>query len=363
MVFDSRPFTATDELEARGQGDLFEAGQTSEENLHPRFRVLRQRADLAPARDLMRELHAVAFRDTEPDYARQFQSDDFDGALFRLFLFALFDAAGHVVDPRHRDSPFVLNKAGTTAVVDAFTVGTPVMGIDPPGDAPRAPSSERPAPGIGGTLFRTLHRQQSRLPQAARHPFVIAVQDFDHLQLAKGAPPSALLHFLFGGADQPKDLVELFPGGFFGQKEAESVSGILFCNDATIAKFNRLGQEKHCGDAARMLRHGACLADGEVTSTPSGYVYEVGQAGAQREQWNEGTVLIHNPFALHPLPTDWLGASAEIELKNGQITERFARGFHPCSSHTELLGADTPAWWIERRTHLIEHEHAAHPAA
>jgi hypothetical protein len=346
-------------------GELFDVGARVEEQLHPRFRLLRHRADLAPARDLMCELHSCAFCDAQPNYAVRFQSGDFDGALFRLFLFALFDAAGHRVDIGPAEPAFVLSKGGLTAAVDAFTVGEPAACVEPQVDAPLSLPSLPPewnASGVGGSLFRSLQCQPWRLPQAAGRPFVIAIQDFDHLQMAGGAPPAALLHFLFGGADHARDPDALFPHGFFGQQEAEHISAILFCNDATIAKFNRLGQERHAADAARMLRHGACLANDGDANTLGGYVYEVGRRNAGGEAWNEGTVLIHNPFAAQPLPADWLGASAEMALREGRVVERFVPGFHPVSSHTEMVGRDAPAWWIERRTRLLAQEQAVHPA-
>jgi hypothetical protein len=211
---------------------------------------------------------------------------------------------------------------------------------------------------LGDNLFQRLHQRGWRAPHAHGRPFVLAIQDFDHGQ-TRGAP-SALLHFLFGGPGRSQELGELFPHGFFAHQEAEHVSGVLFCNDATIAKFNRLGQEEHATSTARMLRHGACLAGNGDRPTPTGYAYEVGERGAQREHWNEGTVLIHNPFALHPLPPDWLGASAELRCKDGPTTECFAQGFHPFSSTTELLRQDAPTWWIDERKRLLEQEQATH---
>lgn len=362
MPSDSRPCTAPGEP-ARAAPDLFEAALRPDEQLHPRFRQLRDQPTLAPARGLLRELHAAAFRDGAPGFVERFQSSGFDDALFELFLYALFRSAGHRVDLGHRDPALLLTKADATVAVDALTVGRPATGVDPGADAPASASPERQPHGLGGSLFCKLQRQQWQLPHTEGLPFVLAIQDFDHRAMARGAPPSAILNFLFGGPGPSRDLGELFPEGFFGQQGAEHVSGILFCNDATMAKFNRLGQEAHGGGTARMLRHGTCLAGTGDAPGSTGFVYEVGQRGTQREQWNEGTVLIHNPSALHPLPTDWLGASAEMELRNGCIAERFTPGFHPCSSRTELMTADTPAWWIECRARLLEHELAAHPPA
>jgi len=343
--------------------DLFEVTPQSEDHLHPRFRMLRDRAEFAPARSLLRQVHAPAFRETQRHFVERFQVADFDGALFELFLFALFSAAGHQVDLRHRDPAFLLTMRNESAAVDALTVGSPTTGVEPDAQAPQGASSKPQSHGVGGSLFRKLHRRQWRRPHVQGRPFVVAVQDFDHLELPQGAPPSAILGFLFGGPSQSREVRELFPDGFFGQQEAEHVSAILFCNDATIAKFNRIGQESQGGDAARMLRHGTCLAGTCGPSTSTGYVYEVGERGSDREQWNEGTVLIHNPYALHPLPTDWLGASAEIELRDARLCEHFARGFHPFSSITELLAANTPAWWIEQRARLLAQELKLHPPA
>ncbi|SFQ60464.1 hypothetical protein SAMN05216567_121115 [Variovorax sp. OK605] len=351
---------AIGDLARPASSDLFDVGLSTEQHLHPRFRLLRQCADLAPARCLMCELHSSAFRGVQPEFAASFQSGDFDGALFRLFLFALFGAAGHRVDVGHCDPAFVLSKAGTAASVDAFTVGVPSSCLEPQGDGLRTAQTESHASGVGGSLFRRLQRQPWCLPQAAGRPFVIAIQDFDHLQLEAGAPPEALLRFLFGASGHSQDVDELFPDGFFGQPEAEHVSGIFFCNDATIAKFNRQGLERHAGDAGRMLRHGSCIADDGDASGPSSYVYEVGCRETCGETWNEGTVLIHNPFAVRPLPADWLGASAEMALTGGRLVVRFAHGFHPTSSHTEVLRQDVPAWWVERRTRLLELEGVAH---
>ncbi|WP_041946671.1 hypothetical protein [Variovorax paradoxus] len=361
MVLDSKTRPGTGCATADVAHDLFRQTAQSEAGLHPRFRLLRDRAEFAPARGLVSELHRGEIRDMRPDYFAHLQGKDFDDALFELFLFALFKAAGHRVDLKHDAPAFLLAKASTTAAVDAFTVGTPVIGAEAQATSRRLVVPDPQSHGLGGILFRRLHQQRWRAPHADGHPFVLAIQDFDH-GLARGAP-SALLHFLFGGPGQLQELGDLFPDGFFGHQEAEHVSGVFFCNDATITKFNRLGQEEHAASAARMLRHGACLAENGDASTPAGYAYEVGQRGAQREQWNEGTVLIHNPFALHPLPPDWLGASAEMTCKDGQTTECFAHGFHPFSSTTELLRKDAPAWRVEERKRLLEQEQVAHPPA
>ncbi|VTU21922.1 hypothetical protein E5CHR_01286 [Variovorax sp. PBL-E5] len=344
--------------------DLFETAGRPYGQLHPRFRLLRDSALLGPARDLLRQLHA-AFHDR--DFVDRFQTTGFDAALFELFLFAMFKTAGHCVDHSHRDPTFLLTKGETTVAVDALTVGIPTTGIGQPDIVPPQfaahdkSASHRQRGGSNGagcSLFRKLQQQHWNLPHTAGKPFVIAVQDFDHMELPQGAPPAAVLHFLFG--TQPShELGQIFPEGFFGQSEAENISAILFCNEATLAKFNRLGQEDHCNHAVRMLRHGSCLGSDCDSPSPAGFVYEVGER-PEREDWNEGTVLIHNPYARHPLPRKWLGASAELELENGRVVTGFAHGFHPFASTTETLAGDTPEWWLQRRANLLRKELSAH---
>ena len=53
------------------------------------------------------------------------------------------------------------------------------------------------------------------------------------------------------------------------------------------------------------------------SKSPDAHIPYRFRRGDDREQWNEGTGLIHNPFAQFPLPVDWLGSAAEIELRDG----------------------------------------------
>lgn len=344
--------------------DLFGSPEGTEGYVHPRFRLLRDRAELMPARWLVARLHRDEVHCMRPAFIEHFRGQAFDLALFELFLVAMFKAAGHRVALRQGTPVLLLEKADTTAAVDAFTVGRPAVGIEPESRWGAADAREGAVESLGGRLFRSLHQGAWRTPRVDGCPYVIAVQDFDHVAACGAAPPS-LVHFLFGGGSAPsQELGDLFPNGFFGHKGGEYVSGVLFCNGGNIAKFNRLGQQAHEIGEARMLRHGACVAEDPCLASPQGYAYEVGPRGTRHEQWNEGTVLIHNPFALHPLPADWLGAAAEMRCTQGQPTQQRVGGeFFPFSSTTELLRPDTPSWWVEERRRLLEREETVHPRA
>ena len=75
-------------------------------------------------------------------------------------------------------------------------------------------------------------------------------------------------------------------------------------------------------------------------------MYEVGDEEAV-ESWRQGTVLIKNPNAIHPLPNEWFGASAEEYLVNGQISTIFSETFHPYMSMTSIFRSS-------QSNHIIE---------
>jgi hypothetical protein len=76
-----------------------------------------------------------------------------------------------------------------------------------------------------------------------------------------------------------------------------------------------------------------------IRSLPAPFLYEVGEG---RETWREGTTLIHNPNAAHPVPAGLLGAGAEERFENGRIVARMAESFHPYGSITLNFPGDIP---------------------
>jgi hypothetical protein len=55
------------------------------------------------------------------------------------------------------------------------------------------------------------------------------------------------------------------------------------------------------------------------------------------ETWRQGTVLIRNPDALHPLPGNWLGAAIEHNLVDGEVRSMPSEFFLPFYSTTNIL--------------------------
>lgn len=341
--------------------DLFDSGGLADERLNPAFRELRDSPLLAPARSLLRQLQPCS---CDREFVARFRGSGFDAALFEIYLEAMFAAAELGVERNAGGAAFLLSRGEVRAAVDTLTV-------DSHGGAGKASAVSWSAPGdcrsarcvsAGGALLDQLQKRHWARPECDGLPYVLAIEDLAHMQLPRGAPPQAILHFLFG-APAAHELGAVFPEGFFGLEEAENVAGILFCCDATVSKFNRLGQEQQASPGVRILRHGSCLGADEDPSSAAGFVYEVGRQAGRREAWNEGTALVHNPRARHPLPRDWIGAAAELALEKGRVVTHFARGFHPFACTTETVAGKTPAWWFEMRTRVLEKEMAAHPPA
>ncbi|QOT76329.1 hypothetical protein [Cupriavidus basilensis] len=343
--------------------DLFaDLGRPNSE-LHPQFVALRDLPGYAPARGLIRELQEH-FVDADGNFVEQFQTFAFDARTFEFYLAAMFKAIGHEID-RSVDRPdFLISKNGVTAAVEAVTANPPPgKGIQPysalvkdlsPDEVVQHFENTVPI-RLGSPLFSKLKKQYWLLPHVAGRPLVLAIQDF-HTAGSLMSSSAPLMRYLYGLGHQwwhdasgklvieGYELVEhqlgtkKIPSGFFFQPDAEYISAVLFCNSGTIPKFNRMGhQGKYQTKGVRMLRCGTCYRHDPNATMPKPFVYEVGSPDREPETWAEGTVLLRNPNALHPLPSEWLGASAEENLVDGTVVTTFAEPFLPYMSMTKIF--------------------------
>jgi len=154
--------------------------------------------------------------------------------------------------------------------------------------------------------------------------------------------------------DEHRRGLKVIPSGFFRQLDAEHVSGVLFSNSGTIPKFNRMGlQAKYGAGTVRMLRWGTNYKWDPNATTPDIFVYEVGSPADGEETWREGTVLIRNPYALHKLPEEWLGAGAEDDLVGDQSVMTFREPFFPYMSKTESFNGNERSAILQKRMNDI----------
>lgn len=82
-------------------------------------------------------------------------------------------------------------------------------------------------------------------------------------------------------------------------------------------------------------------------------MYEVGNPEIGFETWREGTVLIHNPYAIHKLPPEWFGAAVEERMESGQVVSTFQEDFVPYNSITLNFDSTCPEEMIYKEATRI----------
>ncbi len=199
-------------------------------------------------------------------------------------------------------------------------------------------------------LYSKLKREYWTQPHVAGQPFVIALEDFAEAYPVRSSD-GPLFQYLYGmehkvvsspGEPVRIDIVKIaahkhgdkeIPSGFFDLPGAENVSAVIFSNEGTIPKFNRMGFDfdKHRG--VRMTRVGMMMDFDPVATVPTTFGYLVGDFN---EEWGHGMSVFHNPNAKHPIPVGFFeGFSGRHWFENGQYENLF-RDFSPYSSLTAM---------------------------
>jgi hypothetical protein len=343
--------------------DLFADLGKPDSELHPQFITLRDAPGYAPARQLIRQPQEE-FSDPDGNFVEQFQTFGLDARTFEFFLSVMLKDAGHELDRSFDRPDFLITKDGVTAAVEAVTANPQGNGAIQPYDAvpdfrklqEAAEELEQTIPiRLGSPLFSKLKKKYWELPQVADKPLILAIQDF-HTAGALATSDVPLVRYLYGLGqtwrhDEEGNLVieghqleehqhgdKRIPSGFFRQPDAEHISAVLFCNTGTIPKFNRMGhQGAFMAKGVRMLRWGSCYRHDPNAAAPRPFVYEVGDKDWPLETWRQGTVLIRNPDALHPLPENWFGAALEHRLVDGEVRTMPSEPFLPFFSTTNIL--------------------------
>lgn len=333
-------------------------------NLHPQFVSLRDSPGYGPARRVLRDLQEH-LEDPDGNFVEQFQTTGFDSRTLELFLFAMFRESGHSIDRSNNRPDFMISRDGLTVAVEAVTASHPHnQGVQQYLAIPKeqmSPSEYQEYAKdsipirLGSPLYTKLKAKYWEEPHVAGKPFVIAIEDFHRAgSLAYSSAP--LIRYLFGQEqdwyhdatgqliikESPvnfhKNDVKQIPSGFFNLDGAENISAVLFTNVGTIPKFLRMGHQKTYRDPdLKVLRMGLCFRNDPNATRPMPFMYEVGHKHALVESWRQGTVLIKNPRALHPLPDEWLGAGCEYDLTAGNSVMTWREPFIPFASLTQIL--------------------------
>ena len=182
----------------------------------------------------------------------------------------------------------------------------------------------------------------------AGQPFVIAIEDFGSEDPVRTSD-APLFRYLYGmehkvvslpGEPVMIETVKVaahkhgtkdIPSGFFDLPDAENVSAVIFSNEGTLMKFNRMGFRIEQYPGVRMVRVGFTLDFDPAATAPMAFGYLVGDVD---EEWGHGMSVYHNPNATHPIPVSFFeDFSARHWFENDQYENLF-RDFSPYSSVT-----------------------------
>ena len=337
----------------------------SDDKLHWAFKHVIANRKYAPARDKLREVWEE-FPNPDAHFVSQFQTTGFDARIWELALAAVGQFGPYTVS-RPREAPdFLFERDGIDVWVEATTANP---------SATRTPDIEDSADELGAkfhelndvvpirlgsSLYSKLTKAYWNQAHVAGQPFVIAIEDFG----AEGpirTSDASLFRYLYGMEHRvvsiPGDAVKIeavkvashkhgnkeIPSGFFDLPDAENVSAVIFSNEGTLMKFNRMGFSRDRHHGVRMVRIGLKLNFDPAATAPQAFGYLVGDF---EEEWEHGMNVYHNPNATHPIPVGFFeGFSGHHWFENGRYENLF-RSFSP---YLSLTATHTTTRFVNQR--------------
>jgi hypothetical protein len=302
----------------------------------------------------------AGFPDVDRSFVQEFQTGGFSPRVVELALFAYLEEQGYTLDRSSPAPDFVIT--GEMPVAIEATTANPREGNDPDDVDPtrgllrlmpeNLPAAQQEFIFQAGKALRSklLKRDAIGLayweqPHVAGMPFVIALESF-HSASSLFEAVGVLGQYLYGQRDvvnhdasgnfylsaapitEHEHGGKTIPSGLFSLPEASHLSAVLFTNNATISKFNRIGTERGCGPTdIAMIRYGTICNPEPNATEPRLFAYLVGGSGAgQHETFSEGLHLMHNPWAENPLDLRVLRDITEHQmLQDGRVLTTCSR--------------------------------------
>jgi hypothetical protein len=88
---------------------------------------------------------------------------------------------------------------------------------------------------------------------------------------------------------------KVIPSGFFNQVDSENISAVLFNNQATILKFNRMGKIAGLrSQKVKMIRDGFLYNSAPNAIHPIHFLKNIDDAYYE-ESRSDGLIMFHNP--------------------------------------------------------------------
>ncbi len=297
--------------------DLFNPILPSEQQ-HRNYKVLANEQRYEAARNLITEI-ANSFIDNDGHYEREFQSNNFHSRLWELYLHIYFHNAGLLIENNHAAPDFELVKFGDKVFVEAVTVN--------PSENPERPDLPPPETEaaieeslndfmpikFGSPLYSKVQKKYWEQEHVKGHPLVLAIHDY-HNDNAMTWSRTALSEYLYGIRTRIEKgtpvvtqisthewMGKKIPSGMFYQEGCENISAVLFSNQATIPKYNRMGKIAGLGSAdVKMIRKGYLYNPDPYAIYPIPFAKDLDDPDYE-ESWSDGLIMFHNPKATIPL--------------------------------------------------------------
>jgi hypothetical protein len=343
------------EMTARALDDLFGPVVPTEKR-HAAFENLRNSEFHASTRQFVNDI-AQRMGDPDGNLVIEFQSQGFHARLFELACFAYLEAQGADIDRSGVRPDFLVSREGKKlAAVEAVTAhSTEGQLADVSLLALRPESAEdiidRCANDfpirIGRALNNKLKKEYWSLPHCADVPLVLAIGPF-HEPGSGTYIDESLARYLYGvdrvaqratdGWSRSERPVlqhqyagRSIPSGFFNYPKAENISAIIYANQWTVSRFDRIVRQA-VGWSTELVgtRQGPFLLPGDEFANRE-FEHRLGAASTPDETWWQGVTIFHNPRALRPLQDEQLRCTSSFCVRDG-LVEREVYDFHPLTS-------------------------------
>jgi len=336
--------------EADAGFDLF-TDVIPENEQHRGYKILKNEPRFEAARNIISEI-VNSFVDNDGHFEREFQSGNFQARLWELYLHIYIHNAGLLVENNHAAPDFEVSYFGDKLFIEAVTVN-PSENVNRP-DLPPPQTDKEIEERLndfmpikfGSPLYSKLQKKYWEKEHVAGKPLILAIHDY-HNDNAMTWSRTALSEYLYGfrtrivngepfveNIDMHSWEGKEIPSGFFYQDYSENISAVLFSNQATIPKFNRMGKIAGLGSAnVKMIRNGFLYNPDPEAIHPIPFSKDLDDSDYE-ESWSDGLIMFHNPNAKHPVDPNAFSDISHIFYTEDE-------GFHGYHQPYDVLGSIT----------------------
>lgn len=322
-----------------------------ESEQHHGYKVLKNEPRYEAARNIISEI-VNSFVDNDGHYEREFQSVNFQARLWELYLHIYIHNAGLLIENNYPAPDFEVSYFGYKLFIEAVTVN--------PSSNPKRPDLPPPQTHeeieerlndfmpikFGSSLYSKICKKYWEKEHVKGNPLILAIHDY-HNDNAMTWSRTALSEYLYGvrarivNGEPSVEKIDKhtwndkeIPSGFFCQDGSENISAVLFSNQATIPKFNRMGKIAGLGsENVKMIRSGFLYNPEPDAIHPIPFSKDLDDPDYE-ESWSDGLIMFHNPNARHPV-----NPNVFSDISHIYYTEE--KGFHGFHQPYDVLGSIT----------------------